>query len=77
MTSDQELDVCMPWGGGEGYLGQFLLGNVPLASQSPYPIVVYSVADKIIDPILVTFGQIVIDPILVTFGQIVLMQADC
>ena len=28
-----------------------------LASQSPYPIIVYSVSNVIIDPILVTFGQ--------------------
>ena len=38
---------------------------VPLASQSPYPIIVYSVAN----PILVTFGQIFnfLDPNFVTF----------
>ena len=41
---------------------------VPLASQSPNPIVVYSVG-PIIDPILVTFGQICNfrDPNLVIF----------
>ena len=37
-------------------LGLIFVGYVPLASQSPYPIIVYSVA--MIDPVLVTFGQI-------------------
>ena len=35
---------------------KFLAWYVPLASQSPYPIIVYSMA--IIYPILVNFGQI-------------------
>ena len=45
-------------------------GYVLLASQNPYPSMVYSVTNKnIIDPILVTFGQICNfrDPNLVTF----------
>ena len=38
--------VCSETPGGGGYLGQGLLGYVPLASQNPYPIIliVYSVA---------------------------------
>ena len=55
------------WGGGGGVLGLiFAAGCVPLASQSPYPFIVYSAL--IIDPILVTFGQICNfrDPNLVT-----------
>ena len=36
-----------------GVLGLIFAGYVPLASQSPYPIIVYSVANY-----LVTFGQI-------------------
>ena len=31
--------------GGGGALGSILLGYVPLASQSPYPIIDYSVAN--------------------------------
>ena len=48
-------------------LGLIFAGYVPLASQIPYPIVVYPVAN--IDPILVTFAQIsnFQDPNLVTF----------
>ena len=36
------------WGGGagEGLLGLILAGYVPLASQSPYPIIVFSVDDE-------------------------------
>ena len=54
-------------GGGAGILGLIFAGYVPLASQSPYPIIVYSVAN--IDPILVTFGQKrhFLDPNFVTF----------
>ena len=54
-------------GGGGWVLGLIFAGCVPLASQSPYPIIVYSA--PIIDPILVTFGQICNfrDPNLVTF----------
>jgi len=33
-------------GGGEGLLGLILAGYVPLASQSPYPIIVFSVDDE-------------------------------
>ena len=32
-------------GGGRGGLGLIFAGYVPLASQSPYPIIVYSVAN--------------------------------
>ena len=32
-------------GGGGGLLGSLFAGYVPLASQSPYPIIVYSVAN--------------------------------
>ena len=51
---------------GEGVLGSIFAGYVPLASQSPYPIVVYSVVNY--RPILVTFDQICNfrDPNLVT-----------
>ena len=31
-------------GGGVGLLGLIFAGSVPLASQNPYPIMVYSVA---------------------------------
>ena len=52
----------------EGVLGLIFAWYVPLASQSLYPIIVYSVPMPIIDPILVTFGQIFNfrDPSLVT-----------
>ena len=52
-----------------GILGLIFAKYVPLASQSPYPIMVYSVANNIIDPILVTFVQICNfrDPNLVAF----------
>ena len=48
--------------------GVIFAGYVPLASQNPDPIIVYSVT-QILDPILVTFGQICNfhDPNLVTF----------
>ena len=32
-------------GGGRGALGSIFAGYLPLASQSPYPIIVYSVAN--------------------------------
>ena len=53
-------------GGGAGELALIFSGYVPLASQTPYPIIVRW---SIIDPILVTFGQIFNfrDPNLVTF----------
>ena len=41
--------------------GLIFAGYVPLASQSPYPIIVYFILwpiIQIIDPILVTFGKI-------------------
>ena len=41
--------------GGGGELALIFSGYVPLASQTPYPIIVRW---PIIDPILVTFGQI-------------------
>ena len=34
-------------GGGGGMLGIIFAGYVQLASQSPYPIIVYSVANKL------------------------------
>ena len=43
-------------GGGGGGTWVIFAGNVLLSSQSPYPIIVYSVANY--RPILVTFGQI-------------------
>ena len=45
-----------PWGGG-GLLGLILAGYVLLASQNPYPTIVYSAAIMIIDLILVTLGK--------------------
>ena len=47
-------------GGGGGVLGLIFAGYAPLASQSPYPIIVYSVANNkqicnFRDPNLVTF----------------------
>ena len=39
------LDIYTPLGGGGGVLGLIFAGYVPLASQSPYPIIVYSVAN--------------------------------
>ena len=38
-----------------GVLGLIFAGYVPLASQSPYPIIVYPVANY--RPVLITFGQ--------------------
>ena len=35
---------CRPGGGGRGVLGLIFARYVPLASSSPYPIIVYSVA---------------------------------
>ena len=54
-------------GGGREVLELLFTGYVPLASKSPYPI--WSILWPIIDPILVTFGQICNfrDPNLVTF----------
>ena len=37
-------DRGTPGGGGGGGLGSSFAGYVPLASQNPYPIIVYSVA---------------------------------
>ena len=52
-----------------GVLGLIFAGYVLLASQSPYPIIFYSILWPIIDHMLVTFGQICYfcDPSLVTF----------
>ena len=36
--------LVLGWGGGGGVLGLIFAGYVPLASQSPYPIIVYFVA---------------------------------
>ena len=44
-----------PLGGG-GLLGLIFAGYVLLASQNPYPTIVYSAAIMIIDLILVTFS---------------------
>ena len=51
-----------------GLLALIFAGYVPLASQNPYLIIVFSVAN-IVDPILVTLGEICnfCDPKLVTF----------
>ena len=52
----------LPGGGvGGGVLGSSFAGYVPLASQNPYPIIVYfwSTLWPIINPILVTFGQMI------------------
>ena len=55
-------------GGGVAVLGLIFAGYVPMASQSPYPIIVNSLR-PIIDLTVVTFGQICnfCDPDLVTF----------
>ena len=45
-----------PLGGG-GLLGLIFAGYVLLASQNPYPTIVYSAAIMIIDLILVTLGK--------------------
>ena len=44
---------------GKGSVGLIFAGYVPLASQSPYPIIVnfWSILWPIIGPILVTFGH--------------------
>ena len=39
------LGYIHPPGGGGGVLGLIFAGYVPLATQSPYPIIVYSVAN--------------------------------
>ena len=61
--------IASRWGRGGKGIGSTFAGYVPLASQSPYPVIVYSVDNIIIDSILVTFGQICNsrDPNLVTF----------
>ena len=55
--------------GGGAVLGSVFAGYVLLVSQGPYPIIVYSVANNIIDSILVVFGPICNfhDPNLVRF----------
>ena len=60
--------ICTGGGGGVAVLGLIVAGYVPMASQSPYPIIVNSLW-PIIDLTLVTFGQICNfrDPDLVTF----------
>ena len=47
----------LKWGGGGGLLGLIFAGYVLLASQIPYPTIVYSAAIMIIDLILVTLGK--------------------
>ena len=61
-----------------GGLGLIFAGHVLLASRSPYLIMVYSLANIIIDPILVTFGQICNfrDPNSVTFYFYELTHGD-
>ena len=55
-----------PGGGGGGVLGLMFAGYVPLASQSPYPIIVYFLGSY--RPHLITFGKYNFrDPNLVTF----------
>ena len=55
-TRDKNINSPRESGRG-GYLGLIFAGDMPLASQNPYPIMVYSVAIIIfIDPILVTLG---------------------
>ena len=66
------MDVTLPALGGQmvknlanpgkgwGALGLIFAGYVPLASQNPYLILVYSMANIITDSILVTFRQICI-----------------
>ena len=49
-----QSNVVIPPGG--GVIGSSFAGHVPMASQNPHPIIVYSVANYI-DPILATFGQ--------------------
>ena len=44
-TNASETKMPGPGEGGGGVLGLIFIGYVPLASQSPYPIVVYSVAN--------------------------------
>ena len=44
-NSDVEMTDTEEGGGGEGYLCQGFAGYVPLASQNPHPIRVYSVAN--------------------------------
>ena len=45
-------------GGGGGVLGLGFAGYVQLASQNPYPIIVYSVVNYRPHLNLVTFGQV-------------------
>ena len=45
-------------GGGVGVLGLGFAGYVQLASQNPYPIIVYSVVNYRPHLNLVTFGQV-------------------
>ena len=61
-----------------GGVGLIFAGHVLLAYQSPFLIMVYSLANVIIDPILVTFGQICNfrDPNSVTFYFYELTHGD-
>ena len=51
----QSLNAPGVGGGGGGVLGSSFAGYVPLASENPYPIIVYSVANY--RPYLSHFGQ--------------------
>ena len=42
---NMQADRYLAQGGGGGLLGLIFTGYVPLASHSPYPIIVYSVAN--------------------------------
>ena len=44
MVQSPGVVVVVGGGGGEGVLGLIFAGYVPLASQNPYPIIVYYVA---------------------------------
>ena len=58
ITDQLSLRAAIYWTReGGGGLGLIFAGYVLLASQSPYPIIVYSVVNIIIDPVLLTFGQ--------------------
>ena len=45
VVNNKRFDITQDPKGGGGVLGLMFGGYVPLASQSPYPIIVYSVAN--------------------------------
>ena len=58
----RKMLISFPGAGGEGgVLGLIFAGYVPLASQSPYPIIVWACKCNFRDPNLVTFGSKSID----------------